>query len=86
MSAVTVTAEDIVRASGHVGTCPVSRALARATGAAAVVVLDDVARWLSQGELIERRLPDAAQRFIAAYDAGWRVEPFTFELDLGVAA
>jgi hypothetical protein len=85
MSAVSVTAEDIVQASGHVGTCPISRALARVTGAT-VVVLDDVARWLAHGELIERPLPDAARQFIAAYDAGWRVEPFTFDLELGGGA
>jgi hypothetical protein len=56
------------------------------TGATVVVVLDDVARWLAHGELIERPLPDAARQFIAAYDAGWRVEPFTFDLELGGGA
>ena len=31
-------------------------------------------------------LPPVAQRFIVAYDSAEHVEPFTFHVDLGVAA
>jgi hypothetical protein len=65
--------------------CPVALAMKEAFPDAELVAVDS-ARVIMGGGLrrrgwVELDLPDAATRFIEAFDAGDPVQPFSFDLD-----
>lgn len=75
---VEVTAEDIQRGKRKLcRECPVARALTRAAGKQVEVgnshYRDEAAQW-------HRPLPEVAKHFIAAFDYGGSVAPFTFDV------
>jgi hypothetical protein len=74
---IDVTAQDITGALRRVcGSCPVARALRRCSGEEHVLV--GVCRGIVGLAAVD--LPIEAQQFIAAFDDGEPVQPFTFEV------
>lgn len=79
---IEVTADDIRLGKPHDAClCPIARAIARLLGADDVAVgLNDMCATFLPGDLAltERDLPVEAARFIADFDDGRPVAPFTF--------
>ena len=76
---VEVTQEDIEQASrASASTCPIARAVKRATGANRVTVYDAI---LIDGEDFEKyHTPPEAFEWLKRYDDGHKVEPISFTL------
>jgi len=80
---VEVTAEDI--ASGdpqECSSCPIARAMNRATPGRKWLVDDRFAGYHVCGRITDFPMPDSAREFISRFDRGAAVEPFAFEIDL----
>lgn len=69
---------------GMCGFCPVARALQRTTGFPWFVSERDAVPMtrLLDPTYTHRLLPEAVSAWIRSYDAGERVQPFAFEIDL----
>jgi hypothetical protein len=86
MTAVSVTAGHIAKGvRDSCWLCPVALAVKEAFPDAELVAVDSAHITMGGGPLrggrTEIDLPDAATRFIEAFDLGDPVGPFTFELD-----
>lgn len=81
---ISIERSDIEAGTPHVGTeCPVMIAIRRTLGED---VVDRITRkYIKFNDGTRRRSPIMVQQFCSRYDAGSRVEPFTFELRLRVA-
>lgn len=84
---IEVTQEDIdrgIQCNGHY--CPIARATRRATGLPMLMLPTTGLSFLRPGhhkyELIPT--PEECFTFAGAFDRGWAVEPFSFELEFGV--
>ena len=79
---IEVTAEDIESGVGHNEYCPVARACKRAIGANAVVLVypTKIHVYTHRGASGTFEVPYEAKLFIAKFDNGAMVEPFSFEL------
>lgn len=79
---VEVTAEDIhYGATGSPDCCPVALALRRHCGRASVGTTA-VSLFPPDADVQQVGLPADVQDFILQFDAGQKVEPFAFDLDL----
>ena len=80
---ITVTQDDIDRGCRkHWTNCPIAHAASRALGGW-VKVRQDSIEIVDYFDVYPRiPLPGEAQRFIAAFDCGWRVAPFAFTIDV----
>lgn len=84
MTTITVTAQHIAKGGrDSYRRCPVARAVSEALPGVELVAVDSARVSLGFGwpQYREIDLPDAATRFIEAFDLGDPVEPFSFELD-----
>jgi hypothetical protein len=91
MTAINVTAEHIAKGEhDSCRFCPVALAMKEAFPDAELVAVDSAHVTMGggprRGGWIELDLPDAATRFIEAFDVGDPVQPFTFELDYPAVA
>ena len=81
---INVTAEDIANGHrDHPNACPIAQALWRMFS---IYSLPIVKGGKISFEFCDRRviadMPGEVQKFVLRYDAGWTVEPFTFDLDV----
>ena len=78
---VAVTQDDIDRGEmGHCATCPVARALERATGKPWYV--GQSWAWLALPPETQIALPPEVTAFILAFDHGEKVAPFSFDVSV----
>lgn len=76
---VTVTKKDICNGKKyHSSSCPIARAVRRASGQRILSIGTDCFRVGSSGK--DNPLPIVARRFIGKFDGGKRVKPFSFVL------
>ena len=78
---IKVTKEDIRKGKpGIASSCPIAKALRRATRAREVVVGLSTCKWKKKGVWFSYSVLGEVQNFIGAFDGGWRVKPFSFEM------
>lgn len=80
---IEVTQEDIERGKRCDGLiCPISQAVKRATGNTVCVSQNYFFLLSRASSMDDFKLPQPAIDFIAAFDAGQPVEPFSFEVEV----
>ena len=82
---ITVTAEDIENGQCKIANkCPVALSLKRSTGTEWFVRTRRFERWSADGFIPGQSIPPEVAAFVAVFDSGSPVKPFTFEFDVEV--